>query len=61
MLDNTDLETQIKICYSLSSAIFILNGVLYAKRKQYSESLTQIVLGIMFFLVGLAQILTFDY
>jgi ABC-type uncharacterized transport system permease subunit len=61
VLDRIDLETQIKICYLLSSSIFILNGILYAKREQYSDSSVQIGLGIMFFIIGLAQTLTFDY
>jgi hypothetical protein len=61
VLDRIDLETLIKICYPLSSAIFILNGVLYAKRGQHSESSVQIGLGIMWVLIGLSQTLIFDY
>jgi hypothetical protein len=55
MLDEAVLE--MLICYLLSSAIFILNGVLYAKRGQHSESSIQIGLGIMFFLIGISQTL----
>jgi hypothetical protein len=60
MLDRTDLEIIIKICYPLSSSIFILNGILQAKRGQYSDSSVQIGLGIMFFIIDLAQFLPFD-
>jgi hypothetical protein len=58
--DLTELEV-IKICYSLASLLYILSGMLHVKRGQYSDAFTQIGLGIMVFVVGLAQILVFDY
>jgi predicted Na+-dependent transporter len=52
-------EEELKIftisCFTLTSALFIINGVIYARRGDNTESSTQIGLGIMFFLVGLTQ------
>jgi hypothetical protein len=40
-------------CYTLASALYIINGVICARRGDNTESSTQIGLGITFFLVGL--------
>jgi hypothetical protein len=52
-------EEELKIltigCFALSSALFIANGVICARRGDDTESATQIGLGLMFFLIGLAQ------
>jgi uncharacterized Zn-binding protein involved in type VI secretion len=43
------------ICFTLASALYIINGVIYARRGDNTESSTQIILGIIVFLVGLTQ------
>ncbi len=59
-LNNSQLKIFTIICYATTSIIFIINGILYARRGDSTESSTQIGLGIMFFIIGIAQSSIFD-
>jgi hypothetical protein len=59
-LNNSELKMFTIICYATTSIIFIINGVLYARRGDSTGASTQIGLGIMFFTIGIAQSSIFD-
>jgi hypothetical protein len=59
-LNGSELKIFTIICFATTSIIYIINGVLCLRREDSTGSSTQIGLGIMFFLIGIAQSLTSD-
>jgi hypothetical protein len=58
--NGSELKMFTRICFATTSIIFIINGIFCARRGDNAESSTQIGLGIMFFLIGIAQSLNSD-
>lgn len=60
MLNDTELTMLAKVGFMAASAISILNGVYCIRRADYIASMVPISLGMVFFCVGLVQILNSD-
>jgi uncharacterized membrane protein HdeD (DUF308 family) len=60
MLNDKELAMLAKVGFMVASAISILNGLYCISRADYTASIVPISLGIVFFCVGLVQILNSD-
>lgn len=54
-LNGSELKMFTRICFATTSVVCVVNGILCARRGDSAESLTQIGLGLMFFLIGITQ------